>query len=653
MPDAPAPLAPQIEFLENHRPALQSGVYEVAVQQQVSAPGLPDGGVAFAAAERFGVFGERFALDDEDVVAVFPPAGSLGDHANVLPHVVLTRSTLPWERDAVAAPRELTDAERQVPWLALLVFTEGEVAAPTVTTLAKLKAADAALGWPGLALEVAQHDDDPVAVVDVPAALLQEVLPAVPEVRLLAHARRPMAADGVTVAGDEWAVVVANRLPEGGSNSVAHLVSVEGRYRAGATEGAYAFDTGGAAPDGTVRLVTLKSWRFSCSPDTGSLAELLQGLDRQPATLRIPVGEAVAEPYLERGYVPCPHLLRRGARTVSWYHGPCVPPDAVEAAPALPVHAADELVRYHEDTGLFDVGYAAAWELGRLLAMNASRFSEALFRWRHSVARFTRAEAGLAAPHHRVGAGATTAPALPAVGTDWLAEAGGLEGLPFNYLVADERLLPPESLRLFRLDPAWLACFTDGAFSVGRVTQAQHEGDAVHLPEVAALTPSEVTGVLIRSAAIAGWPSLVVEGYDRQLAPGLHETTDPLPETARRTLLRMDRLSPNVLLCLWDGRVDAVQVHQPAEALHFGFHDAPSGGVDHFSRRLRDADGEDLDSVVVDPVPFRPGGARVVDVAALADAVAAALPDGAPPMNSATFALQLVEGVPLVRFDFG
>jgi hypothetical protein len=31
----------------------------------------------------------------------FPPDGSLGEHSNVLPHIILNRSTLPWERPAI------------------------------------------------------------------------------------------------------------------------------------------------------------------------------------------------------------------------------------------------------------------------------------------------------------------------------------------------------------------------------------------------------------------------------------------------------------------------------------------------------------------------------------------------------------------------
>ena len=52
-----------------------------------------------------------------------------------------------------------------------------------------------------------------------------------------------------------------------------------------------------------------------------------------------------------------------------------------------------------------------------------------------------------------------------------------LEGIPFHYLVPDERLLPPESLKFFVVDPAWLAALRDGAFSIGRVLPGDRVAD--------------------------------------------------------------------------------------------------------------------------------------------------------------------------------
>ena len=54
-------------------------------------------------------------------------------------------------------------------------------------------------------------------------------------------------------------------------------------------------------------------------------------------------------------------------RSVSWYRGPLLPYPA-KAAIKVPVSSADAVLRYDPATGLFDTSYAAAWQLGRLLA---------------------------------------------------------------------------------------------------------------------------------------------------------------------------------------------------------------------------------------------------------------------------------------------
>ena len=74
------------------------------------------------------------------------------------------------------------------------------------------------------------------------------------------------------------------------------------------------------------------------------------------------------------------------------------------------------------------------------------------------------ARAALAAADAAVTA---TAP-LPEDLATWLSRLRLLHGVPFQYLVPDEALLPPESIRFFTLDAAWIDTLTDGALSIGR-----------------------------------------------------------------------------------------------------------------------------------------------------------------------------------------
>src|SRR6476661_6695233 len=95
-----------IEFLENHQTVLPPGDYTLSVTQEISAENIRSEN-KFNATLKFSVLSPRFTLDPQEIQAVFPPAGSLGDHANVLPHIIFNRSTLPWER--VVVPIEKGD----------------------------------------------------------------------------------------------------------------------------------------------------------------------------------------------------------------------------------------------------------------------------------------------------------------------------------------------------------------------------------------------------------------------------------------------------------------------------------------------------------------------------------------------------------------
>ncbi|GAB2857458.1 hypothetical protein GCM10022221_66320 [Actinocorallia aurea] len=579
----------ELRLIDHLVPGVPSGDYRITVRQSVSTEPEP-----FTAARDFTVGGERFALPPAAVRAVFPPDGSTGDHAAVLPHLMLDRATLPWERDpGVPGTR---------PWLVLLLFDADERPSPKTVTLGTLTADAVHVRVPEP--ERHQRPEDPVTVIDVPRDLLARIMPSPADLAYLAHVRH--AADGTRTS-----VVVGGRLPAAGAESTVHLVSVEDRYGPGG------FDLGPARPGALVRLVTLASWRFSCLDAARTFPHLARALTRQRGLFHLPdSGDPRADPFLREGYVPVRHRLRQGGRTLSWYRGPLavgpVPPE-----PRLPVRAADQLLRYHPGSGMLDGSRAAAWQLGRLLALQHTATATALYGWkRRRAQRLRRPEPE---DHPLAVAGIDTAP--PAGVLEFLRGLTVLRGVPLRYLVPDERLLPPESLRFFHLDRTWVAHLVDGAASIGRLTSADAADDAAH-PFPVAVPP--LTGVLLRSGLVADHPDLTVTAHGRT-GPALHP-------------VRTERLAPDVLLCLFVGGVDRLDLAQPPEAMHFAV-ETRAGGF--FTITPRASGAEPL-------TPLSLGPERTVPLAELAHRVAAVL--GRPALGSAALAAHLLATTERVTF---
>jgi hypothetical protein len=109
-----------------------------------------------------------------------------------------------------------------------------------------------------------------------------------------------------------------------------------------------------------------------------------------------------------------------------------------------------------------------------------------------------------------------------------------------------------------------------------------------------------VTGFLLRSAMVSGWPHMEVRAFAGD---------DPLPT------LRLERLSPGVLIVLWRGVPDRVELEEPHHGVQFGVDPANSG----YTVFLRRPNGEQVrpgNPVKVD-VPMRAGGRGVVHMTAL------------------------------------
>jgi hypothetical protein len=138
------------------------------------------------------------------------------------------------------------------------------------------------------------------------------------------------------------------------------------------------------------RFPVLAHWSFTTT-DGATFETLMQDLDvgligslaeRDPAAPPAPDPPDVTD----TGHIELAEQTRRGEGTRAWYRGPLVPHPTDREQPdgngrLTVVHSADQLRRVVPD-GLEDLSYAAAYEIGRLLALSQLSVVSALLRFR-------------------------------------------------------------------------------------------------------------------------------------------------------------------------------------------------------------------------------------------------------------------------------
>jgi hypothetical protein len=430
----PAPATEFVTFLQHQLPGLADGSYKLTVNQHVNdSAGQPISGQTISRSYPFAITGDRFRLSNPAaaIASTFPASNATGEFTTAVPHVVLTAPSFPWARSPsgqkLTLPATGKDATTDVPtWLAVLVLDEDDATAfpglvldPVTRVLGELfpEAAypDTSLGdnysyFTGAinakGLETGQTTSDPVQTIDIPLQLFANIAPTLADLSLTAHVRqvsvenKPMALGGTPPADPigTFAIVIGNRLPQPDKQSHAYLVSLEALadYLPATGDGG---TTSKPGLDMTklLRLAVLDHWTFNTKGETAMFVELLEALNQRTAdggdaantNLRLTVTGASApvSTALEAGYVPLDHGLRTGETTVSWYRGPLSPIDRARAGPELPVSSPDQALVFDPTTGMLDVSLAAAWTIGRLVALQDRSYAAALYSWKKGQAQ--------------------------------------------------------------------------------------------------------------------------------------------------------------------------------------------------------------------------------------------------------------------------
>ena len=564
-------MAEVYKLSDAHWPSLLPDPYELQVSWEVEIDGQSkDKEMTGTETVTFHVASERFWLNPSEIDSVYPPEGSTGDYSSDLPQIAFSRDTLPWERTAKAASN--------APWLALLLFNQDEAAKCPLTTmtLKDYKSRLAAYSPPVVVdLEPGQEKSS-VTVIELPHDLPHEVLPLLQELPVLCHARLT---ENAGKAANSVAVVVSKRLPSPGRNT-AHLVMMENRF------------TGNDFPLPAnaigCLLISLKSWSFTSQPATADPQDA-KSIDAafsqlKPGWLKVELTptNGKATNYESAGFVPLPHRFRSGESGASWYAGPltCGVPILKNENAAhlvkLPAQSADDLLWFDEDLGMLNVTYAAAWELGRLLAMQNRSIFSLLHKWRsqqvHCHQSSSEAATGAACCHipQVQCAGAQSAPKAPPELKDWLNSLRRLQRIPYRYLLPDERLLPPDSVRVVALDQNYISALLDGVLSsVRAASPCPEQCRQGELELLAGGHPEIVTGFFIRSARVAGLPRL--EATAKYM---IGRGPNPL-YMERAEVYSSARLSPSILLYLFKGKVERITLSQKPDTVHLSIKGKP------------------------------------------------------------------------------
>lgn len=207
-----------IKFYDGYFAQLAPGSYTIEVKHQLQ--GAPEN-VQYSKQQKFIVRAPEFTIDPNTVMKSYPANGASDIYDQRLPFLVLADPGLPWERSLVPGAPSSKKENPLPPWLALVLFAEGEVYLPGATNspVATTQVSDLLMvdpksqtlkptlpaDWVSPELLLSQ-----CKTVTIPGATFNAVMPLTTELPFLAHCR------AVNSPHEDQllhSVLLANRLP--------------------------------------------------------------------------------------------------------------------------------------------------------------------------------------------------------------------------------------------------------------------------------------------------------------------------------------------------------------------------------------------------------------------------------------------------------
>lgn len=342
-------------------PKLEEGKYIVKGMQNVSMPQAEN----FEIAKEFYVAGNAEIVTENEVFCVYPAVQQQGDFSGTLPFIVFHDRSYPWVR-------KWTEdiAGNRVPWLALLVIAENEGAMEKdmkYSQLEELKESNIFFPYSDSQSVTLCGKEDTIHILTIPKETYEAVMPQKQDLCWLAHAKYinlSAVEDSISQKDGWFSTIIANRfLPSSKGKSIKstiHLVAID-QYLNGEIpkESEY------------VCFISLYHWAvYSEKTEDKSFTSLVNGLADNTREVK--------------GMDLKTHYLRTGEKTYSVYHSPLLPYctkryDEINGEERF---TADGRLIYDAETGIFDVSYSAAFNLGRLITLSRCTEAEKIIAWR-------------------------------------------------------------------------------------------------------------------------------------------------------------------------------------------------------------------------------------------------------------------------------
>ncbi|KAF5557002.1 hypothetical protein FNAPI_5579 [Fusarium napiforme] len=407
----------QAQLFSSFQPSLAPGDYKVSVTQEVILQDKDkEGRKTLSTDKKFRVEGpSQYQLPAGSIHSIYPGEGE-SVPSKVLPQVTLNDPHIPWElspdNDQTISKKHLDGS--LIPWLALLVFTEDEIKtfptmearpapSPTLSLhlskkqLKALKSSSTQV--PISSQDLDTNSDDGINTVFLNSSAFRayfsrqmgdsEVEPAIARYSYLSHIRRSRSTKPRDPTTDTFSIVLGHRSGpldiESPTTAYAHLVSLLGVP-----------DLNMPGESELTALISLYSWSFTWTK--GNDAEIKGVIEKISKNVR-PLAR-ILEPStdqwlrrrLEAGYTMVKHRTQTGEQTAALFRGPLIPQqprgDELDNAEASGHGSGLQII--DKTTGIIDITYAAAWSLGRSLAVENSSFTMAISALRVKIAQLQR-----------------------------------------------------------------------------------------------------------------------------------------------------------------------------------------------------------------------------------------------------------------------